>query len=167
MQAACGYSINMSFSREGSTGSVEHSQRGTGRGGSERPSRTKKEFLVTIRNWTLVIGMIALEGCGGGGDAPTAATGKPPAVDAKRAAADSTTAVSKSKDAGDLAGKPQSGWTTYQSADGGYSVMMPAVPEVSSEPGQVYTTHIASCERADARFKVSYFDPPPRASCAA
>ena len=118
---------------------------------------------MTIRNWTLVIGMIALEGCGGGGDAPTAATGKPPAVDAKRAAADSTTAVSKSKDAGDLAGKPQSGWTTYQSADGGYSVMMPAVPEVSSEPGQVYTTHIASCERADARFKVSYFDPPPRA----
>ena len=43
-------------------------------------------------------------------------------------------------------------WQTYSPADGGFSVLMPEPPEVSEQPGKLFTVTIASCEYRGARF---------------
>lgn len=58
-------------------------------------------------------------------------------------------------------GSQASAWTTHSPSGGRFSVQMPASPEVSTQPGSVFTTHIATCEQKNTRYFVTYFDPPP------
>jgi hypothetical protein len=104
---------------------------------------------MPTRKWTIFAGILTLSGCGG-----TVETAPKPAV--------ATPAPTQQK-ASVPAPKQQSAWTTHNSADGGYSILMPAKPQISSQPGKLFTVYIASCEQPDATFTVTYFDPPARA----
>jgi hypothetical protein len=104
---------------------------------------------MSIHKRTILAGILALSGCGTGTDPLSAPPCGAPAVATKVAPAP--------------APKPQAAWTTFHSADGRYSVLMPATPQVSSQPGKLFTVHITTCEQPGATFTVTFFNPPARA----
>jgi hypothetical protein len=55
-----------------------------------------------------------------------------------------------------------SGWKTFDSKDGGFSVSMPGTPNITSQPGRLFTVHMVQSDLAGTDFMVTYFDPPPR-----
>jgi hypothetical protein len=104
---------------------------------------------MSIRKATIIAGILTLSGCGGGPESgPSPAGGAPTAATRGASAA---------------APKPQSAWTTFNSPDGGFSIGFPAAPQVSSQPGKLFTVHIVSCDQPGANFTVTYFDPPAQA----
>jgi hypothetical protein len=98
---------------------------------------------------TILAGILALSGCGGDSEPPPGPVRAAP-TPTKKIAADPTL-------------KSQTDWTTYHSADGRFSVLMPATPQVSSQPGKLFTVHITTCEQPGATFTVTFFNPPARA----
>jgi hypothetical protein len=105
---------------------------------------------MTTCKWTIVAGILTLSGCGGGAEAPPAEPAGANPVAAKPGTAAPVP-------------KQQSDWKPYNSAEGGFSVLLPGTPEVTSQPGKLFTVHIVSCEHQGVTFTVTYFNPPPRA----
>jgi hypothetical protein len=124
---------------------------------------------MPIHKWLIMAGILGLSGCGGVAEAPPAPTagGTPVAARSEASASPSPepaggTPVAAKPHAIVPVPKQQADWTPFNSTDGEYSVLLPATPQVSSQPGKLFTVHIISCEHLGATFTLSYFDPPPR-----
>jgi hypothetical protein len=104
---------------------------------------------MSIRKGMIIAGILAISGCGGGAEPTPGPAGPAPPAATQGASAPTP--------------KPQAAWTTFNSADGGFSVLMPAAPQVSSQPGKLFTVHIVTCEQPASGFTVTYFDPPAQA----
>lgn len=94
---------------------------------------------------------LCLAGCGGGERQPpvTSAKGSAPPPPAATPPPPAATPA------------PVSRWQTYNSKDGGFSVLLPTEPRLSSRPGRLFTVFFATCDYGGARYFVTYFDPPP------
>lgn len=99
---------------------------------------------MATRRWTIFAGILTLSGCGGGAQTPPS-----------QAAAGSR--VGAQSEASVPVPEQQSGWAPYNSADGGYSVLLPQKLKVT---WSVFTVHIVSCEHDGVSYMVTYFDPP-------
>jgi hypothetical protein len=102
---------------------------------------------MSTRTWTIFAGILALCGCGGGAETPPSQ----PAAGIR---------VAAKSDASVPVPKQQSGWAPCNSADGGYSVLLPERLKVT---WRLFTVHIVSCEHDGVSYTVTYFDPPARA----
>ncbi len=102
---------------------------------------------MAIRRWIIVAYPIILAGCGGDSQAPARTDVEKPA-----AAVPGATVARKGSD-----------WNTFNSEAGGFSILMPGTPQVSSQPGRLFTVNIVSCDHDGANFVVTYFDPPANA----
>ena len=101
---------------------------------------------MATRKWTIVVGILALSGCGGGAETPPSQPGA-----GSRVAARSEASVSVPEH--------QSGWAPYMSADGGYSVLLPQKLKVTF---RLLSVHIVACEHDGVSYTVTYFDSPGR-----
>ncbi len=90
----------------------------------------------------MVVGVLGLIGCQGESP-PQVAADMPPAGPQ-----------------GDAVRKPAPSWKRFQPEGGRFSVLLPQEPQISSQPGQLFTVHIATCTEDGADFYVTYFDPP-------
>ncbi len=134
---------------------------------------------MATRKWLFAACTLAFLGCDGGagapkppagGTAPVAKPGSGPQLsgpdDRPRVrfliGEDEYKPVAKPGSGPQLSGQ-QSEWVTFSPDDGGFSVQLPARPEVSTVPGGAFTSHHATCDHNGVSYIVMYFDPPPAA----
>ena len=104
---------------------------------------------MKTHKWIIAAGAITLAGCEGGAEPSPAPAGG--------------TAVAAKPGNSAASARKQAEWVAYNSQDGGFSVLLPATPEVTAQPGSLFTTHTISCNDGGITYMLTYFDPPPRA----
>lgn len=107
-----------------------------------------EKALMKPQKWLVVAGAVTIVGCDGGTDASRAPATTPQVAARKISSVPNATQHSK--------------WTVYNSEEGGFSVLLPATPKLSTQPGRLFTSHIIKCNDGTAYFILTFFDPPPR-----